>query len=117
MGVKKTQLSLTSWPTRVTLNHPSALVTVDSTALTLGPTILCADVITLNCAGGMIVTFVSGLVPPFRIVLTQETCKKASVEIFPGTPDSVTHQINSTGNDPTGTSRDIYIFLLNPRGY
>lgn len=85
-GKIKTQLSLTSWPARVALNHPSADVTVDSTALALGVTILCADVMTLSCADGMTVTFVSGLVPPFIIVLTQETCNETSVRDISGNP-------------------------------
>ena len=78
---------------------------------------LCADVTTLNCADGIIVKFVSGLVPPFRIVLTQGTCNKGSVEDVSDTPDSVTRQIYDTGNDPTRASREIYVFLLDPRGY
>jgi hypothetical protein len=34
-----------------------------------------------------------------------------------GTPDSVTCQILDTRNDPTGTRREIHIFLPDPRGY
>ena len=61
---------------------------------------------TLNCADGMIVTFVSGLTPPFKIDLTQGTCRQKGVvsRDISGTPDNVTHQIYDTGNDPTGTS-------------
>jgi hypothetical protein len=70
---------LTSWPTRVALNHPSPYENVDASALTFGATILWEDVMTLNCADEMIVTFVSGLVPPFRIVLTQGTYRQKGV--------------------------------------
>ena len=71
--LKKNQFSLTSWPIKANLNHPSPYTKVEASALTLGLTILCADVMTSNCADGMIVIFVSGSVPPFRIVLTQGT--------------------------------------------
>ena len=108
---------LTSWPIKVILNHPSPYTKVDVSALTLGLTILCADVMTSNCAGGMIVTFVFGSMPPFRIVLTQGTCTKNVSQNISGTPDNVTRQILDTRDDTARTGREIYISLFDPRGY
>ncbi len=61
-----------------TLAHPSPYTKVEVSALTLGLTILCADVMVSNSADGMIVALVSGSIPPFRIVLSQgvyQTCE------------------------------------------
>jgi len=72
--ILKNQLPLTSWPEMDVLNHPSPYTTVEVFALTLGLVILCGDVMTSYCADGMIVTFVSGSMPPFRTILSQGTC-------------------------------------------
>ena len=79
---KKNELSLTSWPIKVVLIHPNPYNNVEVSALTLGLTILCAEVMTSNCAEEMIVTFVLGSMPRFKIVLIQGTCKKISVDTF-----------------------------------
>jgi hypothetical protein len=71
---KRDSPSLTSWPKRLNLTHPIPYTSAEDCAVAFGSAILCADVMTSNSADGIIVVFVLGLIPPFRMALTQTAC-------------------------------------------
>jgi hypothetical protein len=98
------------------LAHPSPYTKVEISALALGLAILRADVMVSNCGDGMIVALVLGSMPLFRIILSQGVYRRRELKHL-RIPDSVTCQIFNARDDPTRAGNEIYIFLLDPRGY
>ena len=118
---RKRPLSLTLWPTYEKLFHPSPYKSVENPGCPpvtepAGLTILCADVMTLNSAGGIIVAFVLGSTPPFRYILTHGACPRPVSQI-PRTPKEVTYQVFDTRNHPSRASHEVCEFVLQPMGY
>ena len=72
---------------------------------------------TPSCVGEMIVVFVLGSTPPFKYIPFQRAYSRRELNTMYSKLNSMTHQIFDTTDDPSGTSHEIYIFLLEPRGY